>query len=409
MALLKYKTDEGWKILYGGLLSKILRKDKNLSDLGDIVEAKENLGLIGDVSDPQLYSEEETHNHDSRYPLKSELQAFTDSISDIIAEQLERFVQKAGDTMTGALNLANNLWNKVGKDANIGSKNIAGKVCIQGQNGETGLAMYQTNSETNYGTLAYNGTAFYFDKPVNISGNTKITGTLTVTEDAVIQGNGTVNGKFKITGGFDPDKVNTPQLNAYSQKVNFIYGEHPARTNNHLTPFFGNNDSGIDYGGIVFGCPLDAAASTAGGGLVQLISNCSTDSKLLYRQRDGSSTNWSPWKEIATLDDVSQAKSVTTQSVATNGYIKFSNGLILQWGKQLVNNDASTTINFSQPYSSAAYMVVANPQRQFGSGAGGSYTHHALNSEITNTGFSIKAKIEGHNGQIYINWISIGE
>ena len=410
MALLKYKTDEGWKILYGGLLSKILRKDKNLSDLENVVTAKENLGLIGDVSDPEYYSDEETHNHDSRYPLKNEFQNFAERISNFIEEQFERCVKKAGDTMAGALNFANHTWNRMGDDANIGDRNLAGKVCIQGQNGETGLAMYQKGSDSNYGTLNYNGTSFSFNKPVNIAGNTKVTGTFTATGNAIIQGNETVNGTIKAIGGFIPDRVDTPQLNNYHQKVNFIWGEHPAGTNNHLTPFFSSDSR--DYGGIVFGSPIDTSTSNAVGGIVQLISNCGSDSRLLYRGRDGSSYEWDAWKQIATLDDVNNAKSIDNQTIGTdgNGYIKFSNGLIMQWGKKLFNtNTVNGFINFYQPFSSAVYAVVANGQRSTSGSIGGTYTYHMLSAQPTTTGFSIKSAIESGSGSQYIHWIAIGK
>lgn len=413
MALLKYKTDEGWKILYGGLLSKILRKDKNLSDLEDVVVAKENLGLIGDVSDPNYYSEEETHNHDSRYPLKSELQALKDYINNTLTNKLKEFVKKAGDTMTGALNFANNTWNKMGDDANVGDHNLAGKICIQGINGETGLAMYQKGSETNYGTLNYNGSTFTLNKPTNISGDTKVTGNFTATGNAIIQGNETVNGKIKAIGGFDPDIVDTPQLNAYSQKVNFIYGSHPAGTNNHLTPFWGTG--GSDYGGIVFGYPLTKTQGNWSGCITQLVTDGGNSSRLLYRSKDSYTEDpWGAWKQIATTDDitnaVSKATSVSAQSVAANGYIKFSNGLILQWGKKSFStNIVNSTINFAQPFSSAVYAIVANGQRSTSGDIGGTYTYHMLSAAPTKTGFSIKSAIEHGSGSQVIHWIAIGK
>ncbi len=418
MALLKYKTDEGWKILYGGLLSKILRKDKNLSDLEDVTTAKENLGLIGDVSDPNRFNEEETHNHDSRYPLKSELQALKDYINNTLTNKLKEFVKKAGDTMTGALNFANNTWNKMGNDANIGDHNLAGKICIQGANGDTGLAMYQKGSETNYGTLNYNGTKFSFSKPVDIAGNTKVTGTFTATGNTTIQGNETVNGTIKAVGGFDPDRIDTPQLNAYNQKVNFIFGNHPDGANNHLTPFWGK--SGCDYGGIVFGYPLTKTQGSWGGCITQLVTNGGNASRLLYRSKDSYTDDpWGAWKEIATTDDitnaVSKVVSITSpsDSIKQNGYIKFSNGLIIQWGKKLFNenNDhvVNPTVNFVQPFSSTVYAVVANGQRSTSGSIGGTYTYHMLSAQPTRTGFSIKSAIEKGSGSQYIHWIAIGK
>ena len=64
MGLLKYKLRDGWHILYGGILQKILRKDMNLSDVDNVAAARSNLGLTGNVT---------THYH----------QVYEDSIADL--------------------------------------------------------------------------------------------------------------------------------------------------------------------------------------------------------------------------------------------------------------------------------------------------------------------------------------
>lgn len=92
-----------------------------------------------------------------------------------------------------------------------------------------------------------------------------------------------------------------------------------------------------------------------------------------------------------------------------NGYIKYANGLMVQWGKQLVQNDGNRSITFNQPFSSTVYNIIADIQRETGSGAGASYTYHSINSDVTTTGFSVKAKIEDGGSNIYINWIALGD
>lgn len=85
MAIWKYKLQDGWHILYGNILSKVLRKDKNLSDLEDISAARENLELSGDVI---------THNHDSRYmPLISGQNAKISDAEAAIADLKNRLNQ----------------------------------------------------------------------------------------------------------------------------------------------------------------------------------------------------------------------------------------------------------------------------------------------------------------------------
>ena len=55
----------------------------------------------------------------------------------------ERYVKKAGDTMTGALHLANGTRNNAGDDCGFGDCNIGGCLGLQGLNGTTGLAFIQ--------------------------------------------------------------------------------------------------------------------------------------------------------------------------------------------------------------------------------------------------------------------------
>ena len=48
-----------------------------------------------------------------------------------VTTAVANYVKKAGDTMTGALNFANNAWNKVGDDAYMGDRNVGGHICIK--------------------------------------------------------------------------------------------------------------------------------------------------------------------------------------------------------------------------------------------------------------------------------------
>lgn len=57
-----------------------------------------------------------------------------------------RYVKKSGDTMSGALNFANNTWNIVGDDVAMGDCNIAGCLGIKSLNGSPGLAFYNSSN-----------------------------------------------------------------------------------------------------------------------------------------------------------------------------------------------------------------------------------------------------------------------
>lgn len=82
------------------------------------------------------------------------------------------YVKKSGDTMTGALNLANGTWNKAGDDAQFGDNNTAGSFAIQGINGNTNLKMV-TYGNTSYGTITWNGSQFVFSHGIfgTLNGN----------------------------------------------------------------------------------------------------------------------------------------------------------------------------------------------------------------------------------------------
>lgn len=81
-----------------------------------------------------------------------------------------RYVNVAGDTMTGALNFANGTWNKAGDDAQFGDNNTAGSFAIQGINGNTNLKMV-TYGNTSYGTITWDGSSFRFSHNIFAQGH----------------------------------------------------------------------------------------------------------------------------------------------------------------------------------------------------------------------------------------------
>jgi hypothetical protein len=64
-----------------------------------------------------------------------------------------RYVKKAGDTMTGALHLANGTRNNAGDDCGFGDCNIGGCLGLQGLNGATGLAFIQQGPSWSGGNI----------------------------------------------------------------------------------------------------------------------------------------------------------------------------------------------------------------------------------------------------------------
>lgn len=64
MNILRFFKNKKWTPLYFSELKNRLRRDKNLSDINNIAEARQNLELTGEV---------DTHHHDNRYPLKDDV------------------------------------------------------------------------------------------------------------------------------------------------------------------------------------------------------------------------------------------------------------------------------------------------------------------------------------------------
>lgn len=125
---------------------------------GEVVLTKSNIGL-GNVD----------NTSDANKPVSTAQQ-----------NALNLKVNKAGDTMTGALNFANNTWNKFGDDVSIGDANQSGRLGLKGANGNTGLFFY-----------AYSGTV-HQSLTTNGSGVMTATGSFKAEAD-IITGSGKVN------------------------------------------------------------------------------------------------------------------------------------------------------------------------------------------------------------------------
>lgn len=90
------------------------------------------------------------------------LKALIDGKSDSDHNHDDRYVKKSGDTMLGALNFANNTWNKVGDDSYMGDCNVSGHVGIKAANTTYPGVTFFNNASTRLGNLtAYSGNIKY--------------------------------------------------------------------------------------------------------------------------------------------------------------------------------------------------------------------------------------------------------
>lgn len=115
---------------------------------------------------------------------------------------------------------------------------------------------------------------------------------------------------------------------------------------------------------------------------------------LYFRGGNGSNiVNDEVFTRVATEEDVSSAGyGIVAANLAQNGYVKFANGLILQWGY-----NSKGAVSFPLTFS-MLFTPLVTPQQKIGS-IGGSYFYF---SKLTNSGFSLAY------GEIPIYWIAIG-
>ena len=99
---------------------------------------------------------------------KSNLTIGTTATTAAAGNHTHSYLPLSGGTLTGAINLANNTWNKSGDDASFGDHNVGGKFCIKTQTSTaTGIAFFNS-SDTNVGQVEVNN-AFTFNKEVKAS------------------------------------------------------------------------------------------------------------------------------------------------------------------------------------------------------------------------------------------------
>lgn len=82
------------------------------------------------------------------------------------------YLKRSGGTMTGPLNFANATWNLVGDDSYVGDHDISGTFCVKGANGETGIALVNEENESDYARISYGGGNINFNKKIggNLAG-----------------------------------------------------------------------------------------------------------------------------------------------------------------------------------------------------------------------------------------------
>jgi hypothetical protein len=120
-----------------------------------------------------------------------------------------------------------------------------------------------------------------------------------------------------------------------------------------------------------------------------------------------SETLYNQFKDIIADNDLALLKDdgayIVAANLAQNGYVKFSNGLILQWGNSNAAN-RDTTVTFPIVFS-VLYSVVGVPKSS--SNLSGSNSNFGVKSQ-NNKSF-VANMYDSGNGYAGFNWCALGK
>nr|DAK68093.1 MAG TPA: L SHAPED TAIL FIBER PROTEIN [Caudoviricetes sp.] len=294
---------------------------------------------------------------------------------------------KSGGTMSGALNFANGTWNIVGDDSYMGDHNISGTFCVKGANGETGIALFNKANDADYARISYDGGNINFNKTIggNISGNA----------DSATSATTASNVSGKIYYSADSPSVATDKLftvkEAHRGDDNVPNNGLVIQTGLGGTAYNGklyitdNGNDGVWIGGIAKGKEVGWTRLVENKGSWNINSATATNADTVdgYHASD-------LLKKIAAANTV----GIVAASLTENGYAKFANGLILQWGNASGDDEGgNSNSTFPIAFPSTCFVVLVT-QTRYKSGA-------ALFNK-SNTGFTWSAR----GGQI--SWAALG-
>ena len=106
--------------------------------------------------------------------------------------------------------------------------------------------------------------------------------------------------------------------------------------------------------------------------------------------------------KLATTAFVQSLLSVVAESIGTSGYIKFSNGLYVQWGQFTITIGSSGTVTFNTVFPTACYSCIIQP--------GGSNNTNAIwyVSSISASSFNWTYATTGGSASYTSYYIAIG-
>ena len=286
------------------------------------------------------------------------------------------YLKRSGGTMTGALNLANNKLNLAGDDCYFGNQNVAGGFCLKGNNGTTNLTLINKDNVAQKASLSYAGGNLI--SSATIQGN--LSGTATkATQDSAgqtinttyVKGVTANNATLTITKG--NGSTSTTTINNVSNATNannlvisgtsahIKYGggdvdENTAISQNKVNLLIGSWYSTGFRDLCSTGNPIRVAINHRNGN-IKTTGNV-TANGAMYSATPGTGDNSTRVATTAFVQSLinslkgSIGGAIVASNLAQNGYVKFSNGLILQWGTfNLIKRVYSRKVSYFIPYS----------------------------------------------------------
>ena len=332
-------------------------------------------GNIGAYTKTETYSKSESYNKgevDSRVNAK---------------------VSKSGDTMTGALNFANDTWNKIGDDVFVGDKGASGKLCLKSATGNsgTGFALVNPNDENDKLYLYYdhNRNALFSNKWIGVENNVggihgyvynnvsywrlwgsdnlrpstayDIFGKGTNAEKGAIFIRKYVNGTEVVSNKIIAEDNNAYFQNAVTAATFYTNDWYRAKGNSgfyfqdHGGGWFMEDDTWIKSWGSK--SIYTAGKMKADGGFEGKASSAGwADSAGNSNTLAGQSLQW-------IIDRINEAKTgIVAGNLDENGWVKFANGLIVQWGAVKRPNKS---VNFPISFPSKIFQLLYTTELHF--------------------------------------------
>lgn len=333
----------------------------------------------------------------------------SNSITPLTSHQdISGKVNKSGDTMTGALNFANNTWNNVGDDVAIGDHNTSGSLGIKGLNSNPKITFIPpsgTNSvlaSDGKGNLQFNSGGFYSHQCASSGGTTgyfnflqiEVTGAY-VNRAIILSLVGRNNTQTTCTIMFQNNSGSDPDINV------LYYGARPIyfiKTTTSKWNFYIQKEEG--YGNTIINI-INPGQLTNGGIIWTWKDSTVTSLPSSYRTATLQTLNLTSQYAIAPSNASNFRSSLGLGSMATQNTGSFAKYSAQEWGTSMSFTPSNGIILFT--VNSALFLAFMNGSYS------GTYNLHArcinksLYKNSAGTGSSLSVTYTSTEAEIGVN------